>query len=152
MPTSGTQDSGVSKNSGVTHPVEPTPPAELVIDMAQSKTNLNNLVRRRVSGELTDSEFYTYCRQYCVGLEEHEWVQALDECFELAPAPWTPDDGPAPDDRMEDQEVINLPRTMTAGDFKNGKTPGLIEDLSPGDMIDDYIVDDTTGAIVPDGK
>jgi hypothetical protein len=93
--TPGRVDYTPVKNSEI-HPTQTpqTPPAASdqvsdqaptntpAIDLNISRKNLQNLVRRRVSGEIRhDGGFFAYVAQFCPGLSEDEALAALDDAM-----------------------------------------------------------------------
>lgn len=135
-----------------------TPPATAPGPMSQpdpaiGSKNLDILVQNRVSGKISDREFWDFVSAgWIAPLTEDDATDRLDRVFEQAPAPWVPDE-----DSPESQQVqpatmpVNMPVPASTSGSRLPDDPQLI-DLSPAQMVDDWIVDDSTGELLPDGS
>lgn len=121
----------------------------------KQRRNLARLVQGRISGAMDDREFSEKCREWCPLIELAVCLDALDRGFMNEPmvweggaeAPHAPDDG---DMLMDDLSVEPSRQRSGIGD----PMAGMI-DFGSGNiqsMVQDYVVDDLTGAVLPDGR
>lgn len=117
------------------------------INLDVSRANLANLVRRRVNNEFGDVQYYAHCATYCPGLDEGDYIDALDSAFDASIA------NPAAQAWVEVPGSNGQVQAASPGGYKRGApTPGMNELINPSDLVENWVTDDTTGQPIPEGR